>query len=165
MEASITSYLQNHTLPPLCCVAIACQHLLTQNGKERFLKLCLEQSPLPPVQESLPTDKKIKECTEERNLGTRNAAPLEPMKLSDAWSTMKCGISEEVRLLLMELEAGAGVMFPVLGASSFKNNFFYQTLDLEFSAMLSGNETALPVRDFSISLSFCRIFWLSLCIL
>lgn len=85
------------------------------------------------------------------------------MKLADAWSTMKCDISEEVRL--MELEAGAGVVFPVLGASSCKKNLFYWTLDLEFNAMFSGNEIALPLRDFYISLSFCKKFWLSLCIL
>lgn len=52
----------------------------------------------------------------QQNKGTRNVVPPEPMKLSDARSTMKCGISEEVRL--MELEAGDGVKFPVLGASS-----------------------------------------------
>lgn len=85
------------------------------------------------------------------------------MKLSDAWSTMNCGSSEEVRL--MELEIGAGVMFPVLGASSCKNHLFYWKIDLEFKAMLSGNEIALPLRDFCISFSFFRIFQLSFCIL
>lgn len=73
---------------------------------------------------------------------------------------MKCDISEEVRL--MELEAGAGEMFPVLGASSCKNHLFYWILDLEFNAMLSGNEIALPLRDFSISLSFREKLWFSL---
>lgn len=67
MKATITSYLQNHTLPPLCCVAIAYQHLLTQNDKVlvRILKLWLEQSPFLPVKEALATYNKIKEYAEE----------------------------------------------------------------------------------------------------
>lgn len=81
----------------------------------KFLILWLEQSSLPPVQEALSTHKKRNVQRKRYYLGTSSAAPLELMKLSDAWSTMKCDVSEEFRL--MELEVGAGVMFPVLGAS------------------------------------------------
>lgn len=62
------------------------------------------------------------------------------------------------------MEAGVGVLFPVLGVSSCKKQLLHWTLELELGAIVSGHEAALLVRDFSIGLAFCKMFWSSLCI-
>lgn len=56
------------------------------------------------------------------------------------------------------------MLVPMLAVSSYKKQLLHETLELELGAILSGQKAALGVRDFSISLAFCRTFCFSLCI-
>lgn len=55
----------------------------------------------------------------------------------------------------MSSEAGAGVLFPVLGVSPCKKQLLHLTLGLATGAMLWGHEVEWRARDISIGLTFC----------
>lgn len=158
-----TYYLGNYTLPPLCCIATACQHSFTQIDKY-FSEICECLVGAEPTATSAGAASIAQE-----NIGVYSGRGV-PLK---GWTQLHqslCGcqmhrspnadILDKVRL--KKLEAGVGVLFPVLDVSSCKNQLLHWTLQLEVGAVLSEHEAALQVRDFSIGLFFCRMLWFSL---